>query len=143
MSPTEENGTTSPGRSTRGETLLWVVQIIFTIFQILLALMFLMAAGFKLAGASMAVEQFEKIGLGQWFRYLTGVLELIGAIALASQKKSAFGAVLLIPVMIGAVITHVFVFKDSPVAPLIFLVLLSIVAIGRWNQLVSTFRPSN
>ena len=143
MSPTEENGTTSPGRSTRGETLLWVVQIIFTIFQILLALMFLMAAGFKLAGASMAVEQFEKIGLGQWFRYLTGVLELIGAIALASQKKSAFGAVLLIPVMIGAVITHGVVFKDSPVAPLIFLVLLSIVAIGRWNQLVSTFRPSN
>ena len=29
------------------------------------------------------VEMFAKLGAGQWFRYLTGALEVIGAVALA------------------------------------------------------------
>src|SRR5690349_854155 len=44
---------------------LWVVQLG-------LALMFFMAGGKKLAGDPMMVGLFDTIGIGQWFRYLTG-----------------------------------------------------------------------
>ena len=33
-------------------------------------------------GFPMLVEEFDKIGLGQGFRYVTGVVEIIGAIAI-------------------------------------------------------------
>jgi len=35
--------------------------------------------------APMHVATFEKIGLGQWFRYLTGTVEVIGAILIMIQ----------------------------------------------------------
>ena len=46
----------------------------------LLALAFLGAGGAKLAGAAAMVEIFNNVGLGQWFRYFTGVLEVAGGI---------------------------------------------------------------
>ena len=33
------------------------------------------------------VEMFDKIGLGQWFRYLTGGLEVTGAILLLVETN--------------------------------------------------------
>jgi hypothetical protein len=36
----------------------------------------------KLSGQDMMVQEFDVIGLGQWLRYLTGILELAGAITL-------------------------------------------------------------
>src|SRR4051812_17595898 len=49
--------------------------------RIVLALLFLATAFAKLSGQAMMVTEFDTIGLGQWFRYLTGALELIAAIA--------------------------------------------------------------
>jgi hypothetical protein len=40
----------------------------------LLALAFAGAGGAKLYGVPMLVEEFQHIGLGQWFRYVTGAL---------------------------------------------------------------------
>ena len=45
----------------------------------LVALAFLGAGGAKLAGAAAMVELFDKVGRGQWFRYLAGLLEVAGA----------------------------------------------------------------
>src|SRR6266446_496760 len=50
--------------------------------QVALALMFLMAGGSKLAGVPPMVSLFDAIGLGQWFRYVTGVIEVTSGIAL-------------------------------------------------------------
>ena len=93
--------------------------------QILMALVFLGAGAAKLAGAESMVEQFEKIGIGQWFRYLTGAIEISGAVALLIPRFSGFGALLLGGTMIGAIFTHLFVFGNSPAAPLILLALLT------------------
>jgi putative oxidoreductase len=41
-----------------------------------------MAGGAKLAAAPTMIAVFAKVGLGQWFRYLTGTLEVIGAVGL-------------------------------------------------------------
>ncbi len=42
----------------------------------------------KLAGNEQMVALFEAIGVGQWFRYLTGSLEVAGAILLVIPRTS-------------------------------------------------------
>src|ERR1700751_5572896 len=76
--------------------------------QIALAVMFLMAGGSKLAGVPAMVSLFGQLGLGQWFRYVTGVIEVTAGIALLIPSAAIFGALLLIPTMIGAVVTNLF-----------------------------------
>ena len=94
----------------------------------LAALAFLMAGGSKLAGAPMMVAVFQKIGLGQWFRYLTGGLEVAGAIGLFLPKYAFYAALLLAAVMVGAVVSHLTILGGSPVAPLVLLALTASIA---------------
>ncbi len=48
-------------------------------------------AGFsKLSGNEQMVGLFEAIGLGQWFRYLTGTMEVAGAILLLIPRTSGW-----------------------------------------------------
>ena len=74
---------------------LWVVQA-------LLALAFLGAASGKLLGKPEMVGLFEAIGIGQWFRFLTGALEAIGAVLILVPRTRALAAGLLSTVMLGA-----------------------------------------
>jgi uncharacterized membrane protein YphA (DoxX/SURF4 family) len=69
--------------------------IAFWVFQILLALAFLGAASGKLFGTPDMVGLYEAIGIGQWFRYGTGLLELTGAILIVVPRTKFFGAALL------------------------------------------------
>ena len=62
-----------PGRAAR--IALWSIQIA-------LAGMFLLAGGSKLVGAPPMVALFNAIGIGQWFRYVTGLIEVGSALAL-------------------------------------------------------------
>jgi MYXO-CTERM domain-containing protein len=107
---------------------LWVVQVA-------LALMFLMAGGSKLAGVPAMVSLFGALGLGQWFRYVTGVVEVTSGILLLVPSAAIFGALLLIPTMIGAIIVNVFMVPASPVPPLVLLLLAGAVAWARRKQL--------
>lgn len=80
------------------------------------------------------VKSFEHIGFGQWFRYLTGALEIIGAVAMLVPSAPAFGALLLSCIMIGAIITHAFI--GGTAIPAIALLLMSAtVAFAHRNQL--------
>ena len=53
----------------------------------LVALAFVFVGGGKLAGTAAMVELFDKVGLGQWFRYLTGLLEVAGGIGLRASLQ--------------------------------------------------------
>jgi putative oxidoreductase len=108
---------------------LWVVRG-------LLALAFASAGGAKLYGVPMLVEEFQHMGLGQWFRYFTGTLELLGAVLILAPSLAAFGAVLLICIMIGATLMHLFVIGGSPVPALVLLALGAIVAYAKRGQIV-------
>src|SRR5438046_9809982 len=77
-----------------------VLNITLWILQILAAGMFLLAGGSKLAGAAPMLAMFEKIGVGQWFRYFTGGLEVICAVLLLIPRTSAIGAWLLAATMV-------------------------------------------
>jgi uncharacterized membrane protein YphA (DoxX/SURF4 family) len=79
-----------------------VKTIAFWVLKIVLALMFLAAAGAKIAGAPMMVAEFGKVGLGQWFRYFTALMEILGAILLFLPGRTAIGAGILACVCIGA-----------------------------------------
>lgn len=104
--------------------------------QILLAGMFLMAGSSKLAGNPMMVQTFNAIGAGQWFRYLTGSIEVISAILLLTPRFSGIGALLLVGTMVGAVLTHLLIIGGSPAAAAVLLVIAGIIAWGRRGHLL-------
>lgn len=112
------------------------LNIALWVSQIALAGMFFLAGGNKLGGNPQMVGLFDVIGIGQWFRYVTGGLEVLGAAALPIPRLSGAGAALLVPVMLGAIATHVAVLHNSPAMPLGLLVGLLFVAWGRRSQLV-------
>lgn len=106
---------------------LWVVQVV-------LAGMFLMSAYGKLSGAPEMVALFDAVGLGQWFRYFTGVSQLVGALLLLTPLAAAGGALLAV-VMAGAVLTHLFIIGGSFTVALLLMVGALAVARGRRARL--------
>lgn len=95
--------------------------------QALLAAAFLASGGSKLMGVQQMVEAFDRIGLGQGFRYVTGLIEVTSGILLLVPGFAAFGAGLLVCTMIGAIVTHLFVIGGSPLPAIVLLVLAAIV----------------
>jgi len=107
------------------------VNVMLWVLQIAAAGMFLMVGFLKLSGNAQLVGLFEAIGLGQWFRYLTGTLEVAGAFLLLIPRTSGLGALMLAGVMVGAVVTHLFIVGGSPLMAVILLVVTGVVAWGR------------
>ena len=68
----------------------------------LLSLAFVAAGLAKLAGVEMMVQTYEAIGVGQWFRYVTGLIEIGGAILLWIPGRQLLGSALLFCTMVGA-----------------------------------------
>jgi uncharacterized membrane protein YphA (DoxX/SURF4 family) len=118
-------GTTSR-RSRAFSVALWIVTAAT-------AGMFLMAGFPKLAGAPEMVQTFEALGLGQWFRYLTGTIEVVSAIALLIPSLALYGALALAATMIGAILTHLLIIGGSPVPAIVLLVATSFIAWTRWR----------
>jgi putative oxidoreductase len=105
--------------------------------QIALAGLFLFSGGLKLTGAPELVALFDAIGIGQWFRYVTGSIEVVSAVALLLPSWAAIGALLLIPTMVGAVITHLFIVGGSAVPATVLLTGSLAIAWARRDQLAS------
>jgi putative oxidoreductase len=108
-----------------------IINVGLWILQIGAAGMFLMVGFFKLSGDPRMVGLFDAIGLGQWFRYVTGSLEVLGAVLLLVPRLSGLGALLLMDVMLGAVPTHLFVVGGSPLLAITLLIVTGVVAWGR------------
>ena len=107
------------------------LNIVLWTFQVLVALAFLAAGSGKLLGSPDMVALFAALGVGQWFRYLTGALEIVGALLLVVPGKSAFGALLLACVMAGAVLAHLTVLHNAPTAAVVLLALTALIALAR------------
>ncbi|MBN9016656.1 MAG: DoxX family protein [Rhizobiales bacterium] len=117
-----------------------LVTILVWILRIVLAALFLMAAFMKLSGQQMMVDEFGVIGLGQWFRYLTGLLELVGAIALLVPAVSAVGAVLLLCVDVGAFFAQAFVLHGDMIHTIVIAVLLVLLIYLQRDRLAAALR---
>jgi putative oxidoreductase len=103
--------------------------------QGILATAFLAAGVAKLAGVPFMVDLFTQIGLGQWFRVTTGVVEVVGAVALLVPGLASIGALWLGFTMVGAVATHLFVLHTSPVPAIVLGLLSTLVVYLRRDEL--------
>ena len=84
----------------------------------------------KLSCDPRMVGLFDSIGFGQWFRYVTGSLEVLGAVVLLITWLSGLGALLLVGAMLGAASTHLVV-VGSPLSAIILLIVTGVIAWGR------------
>jgi putative oxidoreductase len=98
------------------------------LLSVLLALIFLAAGSMKLMSRPVMVQEFAQVGLGQWFRYFTGIFEVAGAICMLVPPLSRWGAVVLAAVMSGAVVAHLTALHSSPALPAILLIMVLAVA---------------
>ncbi|WP_328679072.1 DoxX family protein [Streptomyces sp. NBC_00322] len=123
-------GTASgPTLSRRSHLAVRTLQIVLALF------MAIPSAAPKLIGHSSAAESFDKIGFGDWFMYLTGGLELAGAIALVIPILSGLSALAFMGLMIGAFITQVTVFDGQyAITPVILFVIFGGIAWVRRNH---------
>ena len=74
--------------------------------RVLLAAVFVLAGGMKLAAVEFEVQGFAHFGYAPWFMYAVGVLELGAGLALLHRRSAAPAALLLGAVMIGAAASH-------------------------------------
>jgi hypothetical protein len=76
------------------------------LLQIVVAVILLQTLFFKFTGAEESVYIFSTLGLEPWGRYASGVAELIAAALLLVPGYAAFGALLSLGVISGAIVSH-------------------------------------
>lgn len=86
-----------------------VSNIFLWICRIVAALILLQTLFFKFSASPESVYIFSQVGIEPWGRIGTGVMELIAAILLLIPRFSVFGALLAVGLMVGAIVTHLFI----------------------------------
>lgn len=92
------------------------------------ALLFGAAGLLKLVGIESMVDLFDAIGVGQWFRFFTGGVELLGAAMLFHRRTAILGALLLACVAVGAIFVHLRVIGGTPLPAMFLLALTTVIA---------------
>lgn len=120
---------TSRGRRMAREVLLWILAV-------MLIRVFVPAGMDKFDPSGGWARAFAVWGYPVWFRFLIGALEVAAVLLLVWPRTAAYGAVLIIVVMVGGMGTHVFVeHRPSRVtSELLHLMVASGVLVGRWRQ---------
>jgi uncharacterized membrane protein YphA (DoxX/SURF4 family) len=113
-----------------------VQKIVTWVLSGLLALAFCGAGLSKLTGQAMMVHEFSLFGFPLWFMYLTGVIEIAGAVLVLVPRFAYVGAAALVCVMAGAVFSHLTHGQAGMIGvPLVLLILAAVVGTLRgWGQ---------
>ena len=93
-----------------------------------IGVLFILIGYGKFASRGVWVTIFEQIGLGQWFRIFTGVVQVTGGVLMIARRTRTAGAVLLGCTMLGAAIVDIVV-MGSPVVIVPLLLLIVIAAV--------------
>lgn len=104
------------------------------IVKTLLSLAFIAAGFAKLAGVEVMVQTFETVGVGQWFRYVTGLIEIGNTILLWVPGFQLIGAALLVCTMIGATLAHLLILGPSALPAIVLGILAALVAFSYRGQ---------
>ncbi|MEV7835262.1 DoxX family protein [Streptomyces subrutilus] len=113
-----------------------MVRVVWTL-QILLALFFALASALpKLLALPAATTVFDSIGVGDWLMYLTGLVELAGAVGLLVRRLAGPAATALIVFLAFAFVTQLTVMHgENAGTPFLFMVPLAVIA---WNRRAET-----
>ncbi|MBE7384967.1 MAG: DoxX family protein [Leptolyngbya sp. SIO1E4] len=118
--------------------------------QIAAAASFFIAGSAKLVGTEDMVRLFEGIDWGQltlfndlswsqWFRHLTGSLQILSAMLLLFPDRAFWGGLLQVPLMVGAIVIHLLL--GGSLVPA--LVLLGIITAVTWFRRSPSLRELN
>lgn len=106
------------------------IETALPIVQGLLGLIMVGAGSVKIIGIDLAKKDFERYDYPEWFRFVTGGIELIGGLGLLvgivfAPILAVIGGLLIAATMIGAILTHLFRVDDPlwrSVGPTIYLI---------------------
>ncbi|HLU54720.1 MAG TPA: DoxX family protein [Pseudonocardia sp.] len=121
----------TPSRAT--SVTLWTLQILVGLFLVVAS------AAPKFWGDPYAIQIFDEIGAGQWFRYVTGAVELAGGLGLMIPRLAGPAAVGLMGFMVCAAYTQAVVL-DQPtlvITPAIIFVIVALIAWGRRESIAA------
>ena len=104
--------------------------LISWILRLAVAGVFLSVGASKFDENSYWVKLFNQIGFGQWFRYLTGVLQVLGAVLVVVPRTFLIGIGILAATMAGATAVWIVRFGAPGNAIIPAVVLVALVAIG-------------
>ena len=104
--------------------------LISWILRLAVSVVFLSVGASKFDATGYWVKLFDQIGLGTWFRYLTGILQVAGALLVLLPRTFPIGIGLLACTMAGAVAIWIVRFGAPGNAIIPGVVLVALVAIG-------------
>ncbi|HJT04355.1 MAG TPA: DoxX family protein [Pseudonocardiaceae bacterium] len=105
------------------------------VVQVVTALAILGAGASTVTGAVQAMAVFDALGAGDWFRYLTGILEIAGALGLLIPRLVGIAAPALAVLWLVAIGTHVLVIGGNPAAAVAFFILTAALTWSRRDRL--------
>ena len=105
--------------------------------QAVVAAVFFAAGMAKLAGVPFEVQSFAQIGLGQWFRIVTGMVQIVGAFALVYPGLASIGGLWLGFNMFCAVVVCLAVLHTNPATAIVLTLLNALIVYLRRDELAS------
>ena len=100
------------------------------VLRISAGLLFVAVGLAKFQSQSIWVGLFTDIGLGDWFRYLTGALQAGAGLLILVPRSARVGLVIAGGTMLGAVATHLFVLDTGvggAIIPAFILIFLTVI----------------
>lgn len=109
------------------------------LLKVLLGAFFIYSGASKLAGAERHILLFEELGIGHWFRYATGGIEVVAGLLLLVPPTSAIGALLLMCISVGAgaALLHL---HRAPTPAIVTLALSLLIAVADRTALIALVR---
>jgi 2-methylisocitrate lyase-like PEP mutase family enzyme len=113
------------------------LDIVLWVLQIAAAAKIFLAGLSDFLGAPGSVAVFDQVGIGggigPWFRYLIGALQVVGAVALLFPQSAGVGGLVLACVMAVAVAGQLII-GGSPALPLVLLAVMVVVVWVRFER---------
>jgi hypothetical protein len=88
-----------------------------------------------IAGGTQVAAVFDTIGVGDWFRYLTGALQIAGALGLLVPRLCGLAGLALAGLWLSAIGTHLFLIGGNPAPAVVLFVLSAAIAWARRDRI--------
>jgi len=123
----------------RGEDLrrteMKAKRVVLGVSRAIVGLFFVMDGAIKLTGISKTVQLFERIGWGQWFRYFTGSLVLVGGALILLRLRWTFYGALLCACTVGTgALLYAFNLHRDPTLPAVITALTVALAVHTYSE---------
>jgi uncharacterized membrane protein len=121
---TPSHMTAAERRTRRLRAAVWILRFA-------LAVIFVVVGFVKIPGSMhpMWVRLFERIGFGQWFRYVTALVEIVGGMLMLVPSATLVSVPLLASAMVGALLVHIFIIGIGFQTAVVLMLLAGIAAV--------------